>query len=340
MQTKLSTAFRAAVLGSALVAACNDTPVGPRERAPVQGALGLTHTESFSGASADSVLRLLDAGWHDHGAARQARLSWRRAQGVPDSVGDPGLPKPILFQPTADLLGEAGTGVRPAPQVISHYEALHFGRADQYMNVPDGVEAEVTFFGDQADIELANLTIASSSGAQFPASGRIAFGAGQLTYCTDILFGNCDYKHHLNGVITVSSAPVCDARGNGSVSYYVTNLNQSVGFGTTSDGSVSANAPISATAPTCPSADSINSGPTKPGSDSTTQNPTDPSLPTGSPSGPPPAPEGPGIPPLPPSYPPPSTGGTAEFWCQTTRIYTYVDGVRTLFVTVIDCYPA
>jgi hypothetical protein len=344
MQTNLSMAFRAAILLSGLAAGCSDTPVGPRERshAPVQGALGsLLHTESFSGARADSVLRLLDAGWHDHGDARQNRLSWRRAHGVPDSVGDPGLPKPIVLQPIADLVIGDGGSLRPPPQVISHYEALHFGHVDPYTNAPDAVEAELTFIGDQAEIVLGNLTITGKNGSQYPANGRIAMGPGQIINCADILFGSCDLKRHLNGLLTVYGAPLCDANGNGSVSYYVTNLNQTMGvFGPIGgDGSVSANAPIGTSAPPCPSADDTNSDPRKPSpGDSTTSTPNVPSVP-GSPSGPPPVYDGPGIPPLPPSYPAPRpAGGTEDFWCQTTNTYQYVGGVRTLFTTVIDCY--
>jgi hypothetical protein len=243
------------------------------------------------------------------------------------------------MQPMTVLVGGDGGSQRPSPQIISHYEALHFGHVDQYTNVPDGVEAELTFIGDQAEVVLGTLTITNKNGSQFPASGRIAMGSGQIINCTDILFGNCDFKRHLNGVLILYGAPLCDANGSGSVSYYVTSLNQSTGVAFGPDASFSANAPIATSAPGCPSADSTNSDPQKPSpGDSTTNTPTVPSVP-GSPSGPPPVYDGPGIPPLPPSYPPPGpAGGTEDFWCQTTDTYVYVNGVKTLFTTVIDCY--
>jgi len=338
MQKKFTTAFRVAVLLSGL-AGCTDAPVAPRQqsRGPEQNdPVSFAHADAFSGARADSVLRALDAGW-DHGEARQRRIAWRRAHGVPDSIGDPGLPKPIVMQPDRLLVTDGGSP-RPASQIIAHYEALHFGHVDQYMNVPDGVEAEVTFIGDQAEIVLGSLTITGDNGSQYQKNGRIAMGPGQLTSCTDILLSSCDFRRHLNGALILSGAPVCDANGSGSVSYYITNLNVPLGS-SGADGPVSANAPIGTAAPRCPIADTTKAAPTTNPSDTTSDTPTVPEAPGGSPAGPPPIYDGPGAPPLPPSYPPPRTDGAPEdFWCQTTNTYVWINGVKTLFTTVIDCH--
>ena len=337
MHKKLSTAFRGAVILSALVAGCNDSPIAPREQSRVTNAVRPTHTEAFTGARADSVLRALDAGW-DRGDARRTRLAWRRVNGVPDNIGDPGLPTPIVMQPDPVLLSDGGSS-RPAPQVLSHYEALHFGRVDQYTNVPDGVEAEATFSGDQMEIVLGSLTITSNNGSQYQYSGRIAMGPGQFTSCTDILLGTCDSRRHLNGALILSGAPWCDANGNGSVNYYATNLNLAIGITSSSgaDASVSANAPIGTAASRCPIADTTQAAPKTSPSDTTSETPTVPEAPGGSPAGPPPVYDGPGVPPPPPS-PPRTDGAPEDFWCQTTNTYVYVNGVKTLFTSVIDCH--
>jgi hypothetical protein len=347
MQSRFSTAFRAAVLLSALVAGCNDAPFAPRQRsaAPTAATAGADQVQAFSGAQADSVMNVLEAGWTRNGHAeyRQARLAWRKTNGVPDSVHVPGLEDPIVITlPNAYLYGEET--MRPPPQILSHFEALHFGYSDQYTSVPDGVEAEVTFVGDQADITVASGTITRNSGSTYSLSGRIAMGPGQIIGCTDGVFGACDNRRHLNGVLVLPAAPTCDARGNGTVSYYVTNITPPISvsydptsFGSAGNGdqSASAAAVVSSSAGPCPS----DSGQPKqsPSSDSTSNAPAPP--PPGSPAGPPPGYDGPGVPPLPPSYPPSGVGGgTADFWCERVDVYGYVGGVRTLFTTEIHCY--
>ena len=345
MQSRFSTAFRAAVLLSALVAGCNDAPLAPRQRssAPTLTAGG-GPVQAFSGAQADSVMRVLEAGWtrNGHPEYRQARLAWRKTNGVPDSIHVPKLEDlAVVTPPNAYLYGEET--LRPPPEVLSHIEALHFGHRDQYTSVPDAIEAEVTFIGDQADITVASGTITDNNGSTYPLSGRIAMGAGQIISCSDFVFGGCDNRRHLNGVLLFSSAPTCDASGNGTVNYYVSNITppMSVGYDPTSVGSTgggnqsaSALAPVSSSGGPCPS----DNGQPKPdpSTDSTSNAPAPP--PPGAPAGPPPGYDGPGVPPLPPSYPTPNTGGTADFWCEKVEVYGYVGGVRPLFTTEIYCY--
>jgi hypothetical protein len=341
MQTRFSTAVRAAVLLSALVAGCNDAPLAPRQRslAPTVASSDGSHIQAFSGATADSVMNVLEAGWarNGHPEYRQARLAWRKTNGVRDV---PGPQDPVVITPpNAYVYGEET--MRPPPQILSHFEALHFGYHDSYMNVPDGIEAEVTFVGDQADITVASGTITGNNGSTYPLSGRIAMGSGQLISCTDAVFGACDNRRHLNGVAVLSSAPTCDAKGNGTVNYYVTNINPpitvsydptSIGSAGNGDQSASAVASVSSSAGACTS---DNDG--HPATDSTSNAPAPP--PPGSPAGPPPTYDGPGIPPLPPSYPPPQiAGGTEDFWCERVDVYQYIGGVRTLLTSEIYCY--
>ena len=347
MQTRFSTAFRGAVLLMALVAGCNDAPLAPRQRslAPTLATAEGGHVQAFSGTRADSVMNVLEAGWarNGHPEYRQARLAWRKTNGVPDSIHVPGLQDPVVVTPpNAYLYGEET--MRPPPQIFSHFEALHFGHKDKYLNVPDGIEAEVTFVGDQAEITAASVTITGNNGSSYPETGRIAMGSGQIINCADVIFGGCDNRRHLSGVMVLYDAPTCDAKGSGTVNYYVNNINPPLGisYGPTSigsagnnDQSVSAVAPVSSSAGPCSSDD----GEPKqdPSTDTTSNVPTTP--PPGSPAGPPPVYNGPGVPPLPPSYPPPGVAGGMEgFWCEQVDIYVFIGGLRTLFATEIHCY--
>jgi len=343
MQTRFATAVRAAVLLTALVAGCNDAPLAPRQRsaAPTVNTAAGGRVQTFSGAQADSVMNVLEAGWtrNGHPEYRQARLAWRKTNGVPDSIHAP-TPDDlvVITMPNAYLYGEET--LRPPPQIFAHFEALHFGHQDKYMNVPDGVEAEVTFIGDQADITVTSLTITGTNGSPYSRSGRIAMGPGQIMSCTDVSFGACDNRHHLSGVMVLSDAPSCDAQGTGTVNYYVTNITPPISFGPISSGggdqSASAVASVSSSAGPC-SSDNGGQPPHDPSTDTTSTAPTTP--PPGSPAGPPPGYDGPGVPPLPPSYPPPRIdGGTEDFWCEQVDIYVYVGGLRTLFGTEIYCY--
>jgi hypothetical protein len=345
MQTRFSTAVRAAVLLTALVAGCNDAPLAPRQRSAaltVNTAAG-GRLQTFSGARADSVMNVLEAGWtrNGHPEYRQARLAWRKANGVPDRihVATPD-DRVVITMPNAYLYGEET--LRPPPQILAHFEALHFGHQDKYVNVPDGVEAEVTFIGDQADITVTSLAITGTNGSPYSQSGRIAMGPGQIMSCTDVSFGACDNQRHLNGVMVLSDAPTCDAQGSGTVNYYVTNITPPISFGPISTGSggsdqsASAVASVSSSAGPC-SSDNGGQPPHDPSTDTASTAPTSP--PPGSPAGPPPGYDGPGVPPLPPSYPPPRIdGGTEDFWCEQVDIYVYVGGLRTLFGTEIYCY--
>ena len=340
MQTRFSTAVRAAVLLTALVAGCNDAPLAPRRRlaAPTVNTTAEGRVQTFSGAQADSVMNVLEAGWtrNGHPEYRQARLAWRKTNGVPDSIHVPTPNDPIVItMPNAYMYGEET--LRPPPQILSHFEALHFGHQDRYMNVPDGVEAEVTFVGDQADMTVTSLTITGTSGSSYSRSGRIAMGPGQMISCTDVSFGACDNRRHLNGVMVLSDAPTCDATGSGTVNHYVTNITPPISFGPISAGngsdqSASAVASVSSSAGPCSSDDGH-----QPSADTTASTPTSP--PPGTPAGPPPGYDGPGVPPVPPSYAPPRIdGGTESFWCETVELYVYPNGVRTLFGTEIHCY--
>ena len=344
MQTRFSTAVRVAVLLAALVAGCHDAPLAPRQRlaAPTVNTAAGGRVQTFSGATADSVMNVLEAGWtrNGHPEYRQARLAWRKANGVPDSIRVPIPDDPaVITMPNAYLYGEET--LRPPPQVLAHFEALHFGHQDKYMNVPDGVEAEVTFVGDQTDITVPNLTITGTNRSPYSTSGRIAVGPGQMISCTDVTFGACDNRRHLSGVMTLSDAPTCDVKGSGTVSYYVTNITPPINFGPISTGSgsdqsASAVASVSSSAAPC-SSDNGEQPTHDPSTDTTSTAPTTP--PPGSPAGPPPGYDGPGVPPLPPSYAPPRIdGGTEDFWCEQVDIYVYVGGLRTLFATEIHCY--
>ena len=335
MYERSSTAFRAAVLLTIFAAACNDSPLAPRHQ-PSQPA-GLTPSQPgvrvFAGRLADSVVLAFDAVWArgSHPDYREARRAWRKANGISDSVGDPGF-TPVPVRPNALLTDDEGS-LRPAPQILGHYEALHFGYADQNMNVPDGVEAEVTFIGDQADISASSITITKKDGSTFPSSGEIVRGPGLIINCSDVLFGTCDNRRRLNGVMILSGAPTCDASGSGTVSYYVSNLNSpfngavgivSSGSSGSNPTSIAAAGVVSSRASPCPAGGQQSS-------DSTSSSP--PTGPVGVPSGPPPPPTGPNVP-----YYPPSGGGTTSTYFHCDRGDFYVNG--SLFDTTIVCYPS
>ena len=328
MHERFSPAFRTAILSMILVAACNDAPLAPRRpSAPSQSAHVTTSqagVQLFVGRRADSVIHLFDAVWARSSRTdyRAARHAWRKSNGFPDIIGDPGI-KPVRFVPNALLSPGADETLRPPPQVISHFEALHFGHGSGFLSVPDGIEAQVTFIGDQAEISAVNVTITSKDGSTYPFDGEIARGPGQLISCSDVVLGNCDNRRLLNTLATLPGAPTCGASGSGSVSYYVSNVSStpSVAGSSGSQASVPAGGPISASADPCPVA-----------SDSSGQQTT---TPTGSPSGPPPPPTGPNAPTAPPPPTPTGGGSTVSFHCERGDIY--VNG--TLFETKITCYP-
>jgi hypothetical protein len=287
----------------------------------------------FAGRLADSVVHAFDAVWArgSHPDYREARRSWRKANGISDSVGDPGF-TPVQFRPNAVLTDDEGS-LRPPPQILAHYEALHFGYVDQNMNVPDGVEAEVTFVGDQADISASSITITKKDGSTFSSSGEIAQGPGLIISCTDVLFGSCDNRRRLNGVMLLSGAPTCDASGSGTVSYYASNSNSTlsgpvgiVSSGTSGDNatSIAMTGAVSSAASPCPAGGQQST-------DSTSS--SSPTGPVGVPSGPAPPPMGPNVP-----YYPPSGGGTTSTYFHCEQGDFYVNG--SLFETTIVCYPS
>jgi hypothetical protein len=334
MYERSSTAFRAAVLLTIFAAACNDSPLAPPHEPSQPG--GMTPSQPgvrvFAGWLADSVVHAFDAVWASgsHPDYREARHEWRKANGISDSVGDRGF-TPVPVMPNAFLTDDEGS-LRPPPQILSHYEALHFGQVDRYVNVPDGVEGDVTFIGDQADISASSITITKKDGSTFPYSGEITRGPGVIISCADVLFGSCDNRRRLNGVMILSRAPTCDASGSGTVSYYVANLNSPLSgtVGTVSSGSsgnnptsIAAAGVVSSTASPCPAGGQQSS-------DSTSASPTGP---VGVPSGPPPPPTGPNAP-----YYPPTSGGTTSTYFHCEQGDFYVNG--SLFETTIVCYPS
>lgn len=321
MNERSPTAYRAAVLLTILAAACNDGPLAPRHEP--SSAARTTPSEAgvqvFSGRVADSVVHAFDAVWArgsyaDH---REARRAWRRANGIPDSVGDPGL-TPIAIVPNA-LLGIDDGSYRPPPQVLSHYESLYFGHTDLYTNVPDGVEAAATFVGDQAEIAIPSLTITKKDGSSSSFHGTITKGTGAITNCADVTLGNCSNQRLLNGVMTLGSAPTCDASGSGSVSYSVSNLTSTTGITSgagSGTASASATGSLSGTSAPCPPPQT---------SDPTTTQPSD----GGTPPPPPP--------PIPPYDPAPPLGGGTGIYFNCEQADLYQNGV--LIESILTCYP-
>ncbi len=335
MYERSSTAFRAAILLTIFAAGCNDSPLAPRHD-PSQPEVTTPRQAGvrvFAGRLADSVVHAFDAVWArgSHPDYREARHAWRKANGISDSVGDPGF-TPAAVRPNALLTDNEGS-LRPPPQIFSHREALHFGQVDQSVNVPDGVEAEVTFIGDQADISASRITITKKDGSTFPYSGEIAQGPGQIISCADVLLGSCDNRRRLNGVMIINNAPTCDASGSGTVSYYVSNLSSpfsgtvgivSSGSSGSNSTSIAAAGVVSSSASPCPA------GGQQSGDSTSAASPTGP---VGVPSGPPPPPTGPNAP-----YYPPSGGGTTSTYFHCEQGDFYVNG--SLFETTIVCYPS
>jgi hypothetical protein len=328
-----STAFPAAVMLTLIAGACQDALVEPRARALATETAALAapvHFRTFSGQRADSVLDALDAVWAraGHSEYRERRLAWRKENGVPAHVDDPALGRP--GSSNADVYDDGSP--KPPPSIFSHNEAIHFGSYHDGVRTPGSLEAEMVFIGDAGDIS-GTITITSNNGATYPVSGTIATGPGQLVSCYDVTFGGCQNRRHLNGVLLLDRVPYCDASGSGSVNYYANNINPPLGLsvpfttvGGSTEGGASTLGYVNGTAESCQTED--NGGQrSDPGVDAGTGG-----------SGPPPAPTGPGLPPSPPPYTPqPIYGAPVQLWCQTTNVYTFVDG--TLFESVIDCYP-
>ena len=324
---------QAAALVTILAAACNDSPLAPRNEnspspTPIQAGVRV-----FAGRSADSVIRAFDAVWArgNQFDYRETRRAWRKANGIPDSVGDPRF-TPVPFTPNALLTdGNDGSWMTP-PQILAHSEAFHFGEHDQRTNAPDAIEGELTFVGDQANVS-ATITVTKNDGASSTYATRIAQGPGTFVGCTDVGFGNCANRRWLNGAMTLTGAPTCAASASGTVSYYVSNVNATVsgaaGSGGNNTASASASGGVSGTASACSSEDDGG----QQTADSTSATPTAPSGPVGVPSAPPPPPSGPNAP-----SSPPIGGGTTITTFHCDRNDVYVNG--TLFDTTITCYPS
>ena len=240
---------------------------------------------------------------------------------------------PRSTPPNAILTTDGAT----LPQILSHYEKFTFGTHDQYNTLPSSAQGEMTFIGDQGEIDLASLTVTPNTGTPFVSSGRIAIGAGDVVNCSDVVYGTCN-QHHLSGVIPLSGAPNCNARASGTVSYWAAVAKTAFGFSWTTTSpstagtsatSVSVSAPVSATAAQCSTGNNTGG---QSSTDSTTTTPG-----TGT-VAPPPPPTGPNVPtaPPPPESPQPATGG--GYTCQQTDLYEVYGGNRTLILTTIDCY--
>ena len=232
--------------------------------------------------------------------------------------------------PNAILTSDGSTTM---PQILSHYEKFSFGWHTASSSVPSAVNAEMTFIGDDGEIDLANVTVTpDGGGAPFSASAQMALGPGQIVNCADVTLGGCN-NHHLSGVAPLSGAPDCNARASGTIAYWAAVVRSSLGFSwgpiSTYTGSglttFSTSAPFSATAPTCTTQQSTSGG-----SDSTGTSGTGT-------VGPPPAPTGPNVPVAPP--PPASAPTGGGFVCQQTDLYQLIGTNLTLLSTTIDCYP-
>ena len=235
--------------------------------------------------------------------------------------------------PNAILTSDGST----MPQILSHNEKLSFGWHTASSSVPSAVNAEMTFIGDDGEIDLANVTVTpDSAGAPFTNSAQMALGPGQIVNCADVTLGSCN-NHHLSGVASLSGAPDCNARASGTIAYWAAVVRSSLGFSwgpiSTYTGSglttVSSSAPFTATAPRCATTQQQGTTGGTSGDSSSTSG-------TGT-VGPPPPPTGPNVPVAPPPYSPPPSGG--GFVCQQTDVYQIIGTTRTLFSSVIDCYP-
>ena len=343
MGTFTSPALRGATLAALLAGACRDAPLEPRPsaRLPLGAGPQSSRVQTFSGARADSVLEVLEAAWaaHGHPEYGQARHEWRQRNGVEGQSKSPRTPPAHDETP---IIGNDGA-LRPPPRIISHNEALRFGWLNRDGGVPNSVEAEMVFIGDAGQITLNSLTITrSAGGAPYTGAGVIAVGPGEIVNCADALFGDCDNRRHLGGVILFPDAPRCDASGTGSVTFFATNLKAglsvgaygvSVSLGGVPDGaSVSQGYGLNQRAAPCTTDGDDHNDPQSPTSDSTN---------SGSPTGAGGVPTNPLDPPATWPTPPSSDPHPAPYvdlWCQETDSYLVINGYPFLVDSVINCY--
>jgi hypothetical protein len=266
---------------------------------------------------------------------RHARLAWRKRNGVPDSVSDSTVSPPQLG-PSLNIVDGEGSGTKPAPTVMSHYEQLYFGRYGT-VNVTPGVEAEMTFIGDVGEIQLGNITITRKDGGRpFTTTGNIASGAGQMLSCADVTVTQCGNSRHLSGVLLLDGAPVCDASGNGNVNYSANNLASSLGLQIMPLGSSngiaaswSTNGAIGMAAPPC---DNV----TPPSGGDETGGET--SQPTGG-TGAAPSPDPWEPPPVPPP-PKDDNDGPTTWYCSGVIVSQIIDGQSYFLAEAQVCYRA
>lgn len=345
MLYRTSSALRGAVVLSSFLVGCGDSLLGPRptgETGAVHPPPPIAGIRTYSGRAADSVLKLLDESFARLGRADYTakRHAWRKENGVPENVGEPLASPPRAFAPNADLASTDGSIEKPAPKIVSHYEALHFGWKDAQVNISTGVEGEMTFIGDQGEIQLGSLTITTTNGASpFYASGGITRGSGDLISCGDLIFGGCEGQRYLAGLMMLDGAPFCSASGNGTVNYYAYNVSLQPGTSTSftplststggAQGGAAANGQVKATANACPQPTPTEptgtpySGDTPDGTGGgTSGSPTEPWQPEPTPSNP--APTAP-------------TGGT--LYCSSETVYQVIDGVEVFLGFAAVCYP-
>lgn len=329
-------ALRGAIVLTVVATACQDAPFEPHASRSAPSAIApvtAVRVRAFSGRAGDSVMNVLEAAWARHGRPEygQARLAWRARNGVPAQIGDSFAAPPVLV-PNAVLVASTDVVTKPAPKVITHYEAMRFGYSNAYGNVPSGVEGEMTFIGDNGDIN-AGLTVTAKSGATYTVAGKIATGPGNLVNCTDLSSTDCENRRHLSGVLTMA-VPNCDASGGGSVSYTAANVSSSVSgvsFGTTgsADASFVSVAQVSSTAGLCILDTGDQGG--LPGTD-------DPPPPTGNPAQPDPDPTPWASDPYEPQ--PPALGAPpVVFWCYSVTANQIVGDMHLLLYTVDYCVP-
>jgi hypothetical protein len=334
MQTVRALALPAAIFVGLFTGACQDAPFEPRPTASQPLAAPPTRLvggRAFSGEAGDSVMDVLEADWARLGRPeyRQLRLDWRKSYGVPQHVKN-SANSPRL-EPNAILDGAGGIEL---PRIISHYEALRFGRHDWNFNIATAVEAEMTFIGDFGETALGALTITRKiGGSPYVRSGRIAIGGGEIVNCADVSFGGCDNRRHLGGVLILDGAPDCDAKGSGNVNYFVSNANSSMGIdllpspvsiGTngSSTGGVASNGLLDMAAPPC-NTDNVPAAPPPP--------------PPDYPGGPVPDPQ-PWEPPPGDPAPPPAPGPVV-FFCSGVVMSQIVGDVKILLAEAYVCYP-
>ena len=350
MRVPYSAMLRGAVLVGLFVGACRDAPLEPRT--PNRQPLGIptlqqAKVQVFSGVRADSVLDVLDKSWAKagHPEYRQRRREWRRHNGI--GKGD-GSRLPPMSRETVPITGTVdGTEqFESPPRIMSHYEALHFGYLGRSLNIPDGVEAEMVFVGDQGQIGLASLTITrKSGGTPYTTSGQIVLGPGDLVGCADTFLAECANTRRLGGVALLPDAPRCDATGAGAVNYTAMNIKASVsvgtGFtsvatgGTTSGESVVTAANINQIAPPCPPPDDSTKPPPPPQAVDTVVVTT----PIGGSATDPIGIAGPTLVPTSEVNDPAGTP-YQEFWCEQVDLYEIINGNRFLIESKIECYKA